>query len=154
MVSLEPSIGIVRIIPLYTGEFIDVKLAEWSSWLDEKLKNSNIPEFEEETIYMLIPVLVKRFPTDESILEMVDWENKQALFEKYTFERKQAEEKEIEEIKIYNQRLNEFNNSRLKCPKCENKNVRFLDRSPDRKSYFICKSCGRSFRLEDIESMK
>jgi hypothetical protein len=35
----------------------------------------------------------------------------------------------------------------LTCPHCgtQTRTVRFVDKSPDAKSYFICRSCGRSF---------
>jgi len=40
----------------------------------------------------------------------------------------------------------------LTCPGCgqHSKDIRFIDKSPDAKSYFICKACGRSFRPEDL----
>lgn len=40
----------------------------------------------------------------------------------------------------------------LTCPSCgqRSKDIRFIDKSPDAKSYFICKACGRSFRPEDL----
>jgi hypothetical protein len=42
----------------------------------------------------------------------------------------------------------------LTCPLCHqhSKEIRFIDRSPNAKSYFICKNCGRSFRPEDFAS--
>ena len=40
----------------------------------------------------------------------------------------------------------------LTCPGCgqNSKDIRFIDKSPDAKSYFICKACGRSFRPGDL----
>jgi hypothetical protein len=40
----------------------------------------------------------------------------------------------------------------LTCPACgrHSTEIRFVDKSPVAKSYFICSSCGRSFRPEDL----
>ncbi len=40
----------------------------------------------------------------------------------------------------------------LTCPNCgeHSKGIRFIDRSPDAKSHFVCRACGRSFRPEDL----
>ncbi len=40
----------------------------------------------------------------------------------------------------------------LTCPGCgrHSKENRFVDKSPDAQSYFICSACGRSFRPEDL----
>jgi hypothetical protein len=40
----------------------------------------------------------------------------------------------------------------LTCPGCgrHSNDNRFIDKSPDAKSYFICNACGRSFRPEDL----
>jgi transcription elongation factor Elf1 len=40
----------------------------------------------------------------------------------------------------------------LTCPTCNyhSKDIRFVDRSPEAKSYFICGACGRSFRPEEL----
>jgi hypothetical protein len=44
----------------------------------------------------------------------------------------------------------------LTCPFCgvRSSDIRFVDKSPTDKSYFICKACGRSFRPEDIKSSR
>jgi len=65
--------------------------------------------------------------------------------------------KDSEELKrTHNHRCDELARSLrttgLTCPGCgqHSKDIRFIDKSPDTKSYFICKACGRSFRPEDL----
>jgi len=66
--------------------------------------------------------------------------------------------KENEElIRMHNRRCQELASSLkikgLTCPGCNyhSKDIRFVDKSPEAKSYFICNACGRSFRPEDLQ---
>ena len=66
------------------------------------------------------------------------------------------EEKSNELVRTHNDRCHELARSLratgLTCPPCgqHSKEIRFIDKSPDAKSYFICRLCGRSFRPEDL----
>jgi len=66
------------------------------------------------------------------------------------------EEKSKELVRTHNDRCHELARSLqaagLTCPACSrhSKEIRFIDKSPDAKSYFICRLCGRSFRPEDL----
>ena len=66
------------------------------------------------------------------------------------------EEKSKELVRTHNDRCHELARSLratgLTCPSCgqHSKQIRFVDKSPDAKSYFICRFCGRSFRPEDL----
>ena len=84
------------------------------------------------------------------IIKSVDWESKKKLREQIITQQKQAEAERFELVNSYNTRLEKYNNKNLKCPWCQNKNIRFVDRSPHRKSGFICRTCGRSFDMEDF----
>ena len=56
----------------------------------------------------------------------------------------------------YNQKYEELNellgSVGLVCPHCRErtKKIRYYDKSPDSRSYFVCQLCARSFRAEDI----
>ncbi len=66
------------------------------------------------------------------------------------------EEKSKELVRTHNDRCHELARylraTGLTCPACgqRSKEIRFIDKSPDAKSYFICGLCGRSFRPEDL----
>jgi hypothetical protein len=69
--------------------------------------------------------------------------------------------KESEELmRTHNRRCHELAKTLsaigLTCPGCgrHSNDVRFIDKSPDAKSYFICGSCGRSFRAEDLQPVR
>lgn len=59
----------------------------------------------------------------------------------------------LRDIKNYNNSMNIHYNNSLSCPHCKvnSDNIRFIDRSPDRKSVFICRICGRSFGIDEIQ---
>lgn len=145
----------VRIVPISTGEFIDIKLEEWSKYLMEIKEKSFEDKYEKELFEKLIPVLIREFPNKEAILSAVDWKSKNELRERYNKDRKQAEyearKRMLDEAKEYNDKLEMFNNRKSKCPRCKGDKIRYVDKSPENKSYFICKVCGRSFRLEDMQ---
>jgi len=72
-------------------------------------------------------------------------------------ERQARRKEENEELMMaHNLRCHELARSLratgLTCPGCgrHSKDNRFVDKSPDSKSYFICSACGRSFRPEDL----
>jgi hypothetical protein len=68
--------------------------------------------------------------------------------------RRKRENEEL--IRKHNRRCQELASSLkiegLTCPACNyhSKDSRFVDRSPEAKSYFICSACGRSFRPEEL----
>jgi len=70
----------------------------------------------------------------------------------------QADMKEESEelMRTHNRRCHELaktlSATGLTCPGCgqHSNDIRFLDKGPDAKSYFICGACGRSFRPEDL----
>ncbi|MGB2634310.1 MAG: hypothetical protein WAM58_10275 [Candidatus Acidiferrum sp.] len=70
--------------------------------------------------------------------------------------RARREEENEELMKVHNLRCYELSRSLravgLTCPGCgrHSKENRFVDKSPDAKSYFICSACGRSIRPEDL----
>jgi hypothetical protein len=68
--------------------------------------------------------------------------------------RLQSEREEL--VLRHNRRCHELaqsvRNVGLTCPNCSvyTSDFRFIDKGPAAKSYFICKTCGRSFRPEDL----
>jgi hypothetical protein len=66
------------------------------------------------------------------------------------------EEKSKELVRTHKDRCHELAQSLrttgLTCPACgqHSKEMRYIDKSPDAKSHFICQLCGRSFRPEDL----
>ncbi|KNY30089.1 hypothetical protein [Pseudobacteroides cellulosolvens] len=66
---------------------------------------------------------------------------------------KNDSENKVKNINDYNAEINMYVNNKLVSPYCNEKSnsIRFIDRSPHRKSGFICRSCGRSFGVDEIK---
>lgn len=80
----------------------------------------------------------------------------QQLQEELEEERARLNKERMNFIKTSNSRCRELaqrlSKAGLKCPNCGlvSSDIRFIDKSPGGRSYFICKACGRSFRPEDL----
>jgi hypothetical protein len=80
----------------------------------------------------------------------------QQLREELADEQMRLDNAKTELIKSRNMQCQEIAQSLskvgLKCPNCGvvSSDIRFVDKSPAGKSYFICQACGRSFRPEDL----
>jgi hypothetical protein len=95
-----------------------------------------------------------------SMIEALQSKTRKQLIEKLEEELGELQakvKKDSEELmRTHNCRCRELARSSrtagLTCPGCgqHSKDIRFIDKSPDAKSYFICKACGRSFRPEDL----
>jgi hypothetical protein len=95
-----------------------------------------------------------------SMIEDLQSDTRKQLIEKLeeVFDEVQAyRKKESEEsLRTHNRRCHELASSLrftgLTCPGCghHSRDIRFFDKSPDAKSYFICAACGRSFRPDDL----
>ncbi len=78
------------------------------------------------------------------------------LGEKLEEARRDLERQGKESIAARNRRFHELAQvlkaEGLTCPHCgrHSKDVRFIERTPDSGSCFICRSCGRSFRVEEL----
>jgi len=79
----------------------------------------------------------------------------QQLQEELDDRRAKLRDATIELVRAHNSRcldLQALSEGGLMCPNCRvrSSQIRFVDKSPLGKSYFICNGCGRSFRPEDL----
>jgi hypothetical protein len=78
------------------------------------------------------------------------------LDERLTEEQAERDKEEAESLTRHNDQCHELERSLkatgLTCPFCRqlSQEIRFIDRGPNAKSYFICRNCGRSFRPGDL----
>lgn len=68
-------------------------------------------------------------------------------------ERHDSQQAELSRIRRHNEECRRLLHQGLTCPWCAGTgNIRYLDKSPKKASYFICGSCGRSFRPADVQA--
>ncbi len=99
--------------------------------------------------------LATRFPAWEDLLAGVDWEAKDRLRERLDREAEERRERSRQEAIAAHAESNalaerwaeQLKAGGLTCPACQRhtRNIRYYDKRPDQRSYFICQECGRSF---------
>lgn len=107
----------------------------------------------------LSKTLLKRADTESMIEARQSNKRKrliQQLRQELDDERTRGENESKELLRTHNVRCHELEQllrtAGLTCPGCglHSSDIRFIDKSPAAKSYFICRACGRSFRPEDL----
>lgn len=99
--------------------------------------------------------LAEKFPRYEDLLRQVDWEEKARVRERLARESEERREKSRQEAIATHAESNalaagwaeRLQAEGLTCPSCQRhtRNIRYYDKGPDQRSYFICQECGRSF---------
>jgi hypothetical protein len=147
----EPGVAAVWLFE--TGTSVRVALSQWSAWLwDLGMTEDELHRLEVASLWKVLPELRRRFPNPEAMLAVVDWEAKERLGkvkEKVSAERMRAH---LDAIETHNSAccdLVRMSGQRgLTCPHCggQSKDIEFVDHAgTDRKSFFVCQACGRSF---------
>ena len=54
-------------------------------------------------------------------------------------------------INEYNRIMDSYNRQGINCPRCGGKELRYLNKDFEKKSLFICRTCGRSFGLGELQ---
>ena len=136
-----------------TGTQIRVPLSKWSAWLwDLSLTGKDLHSLEIASLVKVLPELRRRFPNPEAVLAVVDWGVKERLVKAEEEAWAEGMRAHRDAIRAHNDACREFVRARgqsgLSCPHCrpESTEVEFVDHAgTDRKSFFVCQACGRSF---------
>ena len=145
----EPAVA--RLWLVETGTEVEVPLADWSAWLwGLTVGAKELHRLEVLNVWKALPALRRRFRTPQSVLSAVDWDAKERLAQALA-----EEEARLEAILGHNDACRRVFAARdpkgLTCPHCERQStdIEFVERSADeRKSYFVCPACSRSFGHE------
>lgn len=152
VINPHPPVAQAHIMLFATGSRIDVPLEEWEKWIWEKGPSLAHHSFEENALKLALPAIRMAFPGLRPLLRAADWSRKDKL-EEETYLREQSR---LERVADYNQGCEELkkllDSDGLVCPHCheQTKKIRYYDKSPESRSYFVCQLCARSFRAEDI----
>jgi len=147
----EPGEANVRLFE--TGTQVRVPLSNWAAWLwDLGLTGRDLHSIEIASLVKALPELRRRFPNPEAVLAVVDWEVKQRLVEAKEEAWAERMRAHRDAIQAHNDACREFveasGQGGLTCPHCRRKgaDIEFVDHAgADRKSFFVCKACSRSF---------
>jgi hypothetical protein len=138
---------------LETGTNVEVALADWSAWLsDLTVGEQGLDRLEVMNVWKALPELRRRFPTAQSLLSAVDWDAKERRGQALAEKEAQWRRGWLDAIQAHNDACHRFFRARdpqgLNCPHChcQSTDIEFVDRSVDqRKSFFVCPFCSRSF---------
>jgi hypothetical protein len=148
--------GLVNLWLLETGTCVEVLLSDWSSWLsDLTLTKRRLHRLETTSLWKVLPALRQRFPTSQAVLATVDWDAKEQLAEAKKEVRVSRQRAWLADLEAHNAACRQFFSAHgpqgMTCPHCrrQSTHIQFVDRAADeRKSFFLCLSCGRSFGHE------
>ncbi|MBI3861184.1 MAG: hypothetical protein HY290_04745 [Planctomycetia bacterium] len=151
-VTIGPAVSEVSIRLAATGSDIRVPQAEWECWLEgAALDDAELQSMERDAIRAVLPRLKSAIPSIKRAAESVDWNAKHSLINSQGWERQNRTYEE------YNARCREgyrrIEQDGLSCPHCgrDSQDFRFLDVDEERKSYFVCRNCARSFGPDDLK---
>lgn len=151
-INPHPLVAQAHVMLFATGSTIEVRLQEWEKWIWQKGPSLIHHSCEEDALKVALPAIRMAFPGLRPLLQAADWSRKDKLAEE-TYLREQSR---LERVADYNQGCEELkkvlDSDGLVCPRCRErtKKIRYYDKSPDSRSYFVCQLCARSFRAEDI----
>ncbi len=151
-VSVSPSSHEVQVMPMVTGSRIRVGFADWKLWisnLDYATRGQR--DLERAAIAKVLPRLQEKFPEPDMLVQAIDWVEKDRIQRSLQLETERAEQERLEAIRPHNEACRRIAEQKPACPYCDSaENLEFLNKSPERKSYFICRVCGRSSRPEEF----
>ena len=151
-INPSPPVMTAHVHLFRTGSRIDIPLDEWQLWMRHEKGPAARHPLELSAWDEALRSLREALPTTESLRQAADWTSKHELVARNAIE----EQERSTTIAIYNRGCEDLRR-RLKsvgldCPHCHARTtkIRFYDKSPEDRSYFVCQLCGRSLRLEDF----
>jgi hypothetical protein len=145
-VNPEPP-GSVQVVLAETGSRLFVALDEWEHWLADLMGAvEGLHPLEQAALREVWPELRATLPTAEAIVGRVDWAPKYAQREARELALRRAKEERRRRVRVQNMECRRLLQQGPVCPHCTaSDGIRFVDRSPQEKSFFICNHCARSF---------
>jgi hypothetical protein len=148
--------GEVAVWLFETGTRVSVPLSRWSAWLsDIGLTERPLHYLEEVSLRKVLPGLRRQFRTCDTVLAAVDWDAKERLAKARQTESARQEGNRLAAIQRHNDACSNIARTSdghgLTCPHCrrQSNDIEFVDYAGlDRKSFFVCRACGRSFGHE------
>jgi hypothetical protein len=136
-----------------TGTCVRVPLFQWSSWLwDPSLSQDELHRLEITSLAKVLPTLRQQFPKPETVLAAVDWKAKERLGQIKEEHWVKVHQAHLDAIQAHNDACRDFvrttGEGGLTCPHCrrQSNDIEFVDHGEeDRKSFFVCRGCSRSF---------
>ncbi len=146
-INPNPPLQEVRIVLADTGTILRVPLINWQAWcagLPATCAAENA--LVRQAIETVMMELKHELPRTEIVINRVDWATKRQLFAEQSERERHFEQARRHELSKHQAKWRDLARAGSMCPTCGARdNIRAVDLYPERRSYFICGDCGRSF---------
>lgn len=140
-----------------SGTIVRIDLDLWEGLVSSDFAGLEFEyALEKEAFFRIMPLLREKFATAKALSNAADIRFRKRLYRRQCREERR-EKREVErKLKAYNKRAAGLYKKGLDCIHCGNgDDIRFMDGNmlkTFKKSYYICRTCGRSFRPDELES--
>ena len=154
--NAEAFINRVHVHLFRTGSRLEIPFLDWELRMRSKEGPPANHPLETEAWNEALPSIRMALPTEQALLQAADWDSKEALIQKIFIRNQEQRQKRLAAIATHNQVCEEMHKRLvsigLTCPHCleYGTKIRYYDKAPEGKSYFVCQLCARSFRPEDL----
>lgn len=152
----EALIDRVHVHLFRTGSRLEIPFREWELYMGSKEGPRVYHVLETEAWNEALPSIRMALPTAQALLQAADWDGKEILMQRIIIRDQEQSERRLRAIATHNQLCEgmrkQLVSAGLTCPHClkHSTKIRYYDKAPDGKSYFVCQSCARSFWSEDL----
>jgi hypothetical protein len=143
----RPPVAMIDVELAETGSGVRVPLADWDDWLSELDAGiAGLHPLEQEALRRAWPELRSQIPDSNTVVARVDWDAKKRLLDEWHARDRRLMEERLSKTRHHNKACRQMVRDGVACPYCGDAcQIRYLDKSPEQKSYFICNACARSF---------
>jgi uncharacterized protein YbaR (Trm112 family) len=150
-VNPDPSVAKVSLLLAKTGSFLQVSLDRWNDLIQGPVASfTDLHPVERDALSEVWPLLQEALPSASALGARVDQAARQEALQRHKEKTRRSEEERLRKTKAHNKACRALVREGIECPYCKAEDIRYLDKSPEAKSYFICGSCGRSFGPIDV----
>lgn len=145
-VNPDPDVAKVSLLLAKTGSFLHTPLERWTDLIQKPATSfADLHPVERDALSEVWPLLQKAFPSADQLVARVDQAARQEALQSHKEKTRRSEEERLRKTKAHNKACRALLRDGIACPYCKVEDIRYLDKSPEDKSYFICNGCGRSF---------
>lgn len=149
-VNPDPPVAQVSILLAETGTKVRVPIEKWEEWLSGEAKAAGEHPMEQRALNVVAPLLREKLPTVETVLQAVDWTAKVDVLEHHRQRTRTDEENRLRKPSAHNKACRILRREPMNCPACGGEEPQYIDRSPEAKSEFVCRTCGTTFGPVDV----
>ncbi|MFN3652397.1 MAG: hypothetical protein ACK47B_22710 [Armatimonadota bacterium] len=152
----DPEVDAIKIHLAESGYSVRVSLTKWQAWLeDPDTALAGLRPLVRHELMAAWPLLRREVPDRDTLIGRVDWHAKRKVLEQQREQSVLAERERLRKPRLHNKACRAVLRERPVCPYCNNEGeIRYVDKAPQEKSYFICQQCGRSFGPAEVAAYR